>query len=76
MDGCSHTSGKACQRIARNKYKIIKKAFKPMIRRQKTEGWIPGKILAGMACEGPARTRTRQDPATLSPLQRSDQPVI
>ena len=44
---------------------------------QKTEDWRLGswQDLAGKAHEDPARTRTRQDPATLPPLQCSDQPV-
>ena len=45
----------ACRGTTGNKHKTIKKAFKSMIRTQKTEGWDPGKMLAGMASEDPAR---------------------
>ena len=60
---CSRTSGKACWRTAGNKYKTIK-AVKSMTRRQKTEGWVPGNILAGKACEDPVRLAPGKIPPT------------
>jgi hypothetical protein len=53
MDSCSRTSGKACRGTAGSEYKTNQEGIQA--NDQKTEGRIPGKMLAGMACGDPTR---------------------
>ena len=71
-DSCSHPSGKACRRQLETDARY-QEDIQSMIRRRKTEGWVPVKTLAGEASPrqgiGPgkipraARHRTRQSSA-------------